>query len=414
MTAKTEDILKENLDETMVACIGKTSDEMTLYEQKKWMKKHLNEWRGKTYVLANTDGASEAEIRAQLVANALTRVGDLYDQEWREKPGYADCSSLVFWIYEETIPQAKKDRSFRNSSGDQGVFCHNAGVHTTDLNSLEAGDLIFWALKDDKNFRPNQFHISHVGMVISNDGNGNFQVIEASSTKGRVILADRVRNKKDFVFGAKPVLLYTGEKIIQVPDSLKAMDKYGVLSPTEYLEDKILKEEDLFVYYYCDCEYCRSSRVSDMTGMPREEGDMAISNAFQMNYCTGSGCISTVGDEMGSVFCVDGVCYKVRDYSEGRFALNLDTVGIYIADNGMCESRIPYSDRVTCDGIDPDETFICDHLAALYFSYYHQITTSLDSYAVRSIDADYLQPLSTAMYRYSGNLENDFIDTGGN
>lgn len=407
-----KDIFKENLDESLMACIGKTSDQMTTYELKKWAKEHKDEWRV-WQVLAATGGASEAEIRAQLVANAYTRVGDIYSRDKRREPGYADCSSLIQWIYEETIPQAKKDGSFWTTSGGQGVFCERAGVTFHSSSAAEPGDLIFWALKNDESFRPDQDHISHVGMVMEN-GSGGIKVIEATPSKGCVYVFNRIRNKDLIVYFAKPVLLYTGEVIFAVPDEVKTQDMYGVVSTSEYVEDKHLDEGDRYVYYYCSCSLCREKPVCDMTGEKREVGIMAISAADQISYAGAKDTQQTVGDETGTIMSVDGTIYKCRDYSEGRFALDLDTVGIYTDDTVNCYScKLIWSDGATRDGIAPGETFINDHLAAVNRTYEHQITTSASTYAVRSIDPEGLLPESVVVYRNSGNTANEYVAVGG-
>ena len=215
--------------------------------------------------------------------------------------------------------------------------------------------------------------------------------------------------------GASPVLLYTGQVINDVPGVIKKLDVYGMISTSELIGDKILNNGEIYKYYYCSCEYCRDSNVTDMTGLPREIGHMAIPSVSQIEYKLTAETQSAVGDETGTVMSIDGKLYKCVDYSEGRFALSLDTVGLYTEDNGEYYGRIVWSDGTLNDGIDIGESFINDHIDAINRTYEHQIRTRTyeEDYRVLSIDPESLIPAHFDTYRYSGNPGSEYVTTGG-
>ncbi|MDL2235963.1 C40 family peptidase [Christensenellaceae bacterium OttesenSCG-928-L17] len=120
-------------------------------------------------------GADVAQIINDLPANtkggeiaqrAIARVGTPYSQ--------LDCSKLVQTVYGEVgiyLPR---------TSVEQAKYCYNNG-YTIAASQLQAGDLIFWSKPGCSCGRWNEIH--HVGIYI-----GNGQIVDASSSKGRVVL----------------------------------------------------------------------------------------------------------------------------------------------------------------------------------------------------------------------------------
>jgi cell wall-associated NlpC family hydrolase len=113
---------------------------------------------------------------AAIVQAALIRVGHPYSKSKRGSGNYVDCSYFVYWAYNQagiTIP---------TSSVEQARYCNNNGF-TIDKEDLKPGDIIFWSKNSCNCGRWREIH--HSGLYI-----GNNKLIEASSSKGRVVIRD--------------------------------------------------------------------------------------------------------------------------------------------------------------------------------------------------------------------------------
>lgn len=99
---------------------------------------------------------------------AISKVGTPYS--------VMDCSDLSQYAY------AQAGVSIPGTSVTQAQYCYNNG-YTIAASSLQPGDLIFWSKTVCSCGRWNEVH--HVGVYI-----GNGRIVDASSSKGRVVLRD--------------------------------------------------------------------------------------------------------------------------------------------------------------------------------------------------------------------------------
>lgn len=121
--------------------------------------------------------ASAAGSTGQGAAEAaLTRLGDPYSQAKRGTGNYVDCSSLTQWAYRNT------GVSLPATAAEQAKFCQQNG-YTIPKQELQKGDLVFWQKTGCNCGRYDEIH--HVGIYL-----GNGKVVEASSSKGQVVVSD--------------------------------------------------------------------------------------------------------------------------------------------------------------------------------------------------------------------------------
>lgn len=109
-----------------------------------------------------------------IVQEALTRLGHPYSQPLRGQGDYVDCSYLTWWAYKQAgidIP---------TTSVEQARYCQENG-RNVGRSELQPGDLVFWSKTTCGCGRWNEIH--HVGIYA-----GNNQVIEASNSKGCVVI----------------------------------------------------------------------------------------------------------------------------------------------------------------------------------------------------------------------------------
>ncbi|KKI50247.1 C40 family peptidase [Christensenella hongkongensis] len=107
---------------------------------------------------------------------ALTRVGDPYSQARRGTGNYVDCSSFTQWSYGQagvTLP---------GTAAEQAQYCAQNG-YTIARGDLQEGDLVFWSKAGCDCGRYDEIH--HVGIYL-----GDGKVVEASSSKGQVVVND--------------------------------------------------------------------------------------------------------------------------------------------------------------------------------------------------------------------------------
>ena len=125
-----------------------------------------------TAILSNLE---EGTTGAAIVQAALTRLGNPYSKGRRGSGRYVDCSYFAFWAYDQAgvvIP---------TSSVEQARYCYNNGCKV-ELDDLQPGDLIFWS-RSCHCGRWREIH--HSGIYI-----GDNKVIEASSSRGRVVIRE--------------------------------------------------------------------------------------------------------------------------------------------------------------------------------------------------------------------------------
>lgn len=108
--------------------------------------------------------------------SALTRVGDPYSQSRRGQGSYVDCSYLTQWAY------AQNGISLPSIASEQARVCVEKGW-IVPKSEIDIGDLVFWNRDDCSCGRYGEIH--HVGIYL-----GDGQVLEASSSQGKVVIND--------------------------------------------------------------------------------------------------------------------------------------------------------------------------------------------------------------------------------
>lgn len=126
-----------------------------------------------------------SEVGSKVVEIARTRIGHPYSQERRGQGNYVDCSYLTMWCYRQVgivIP---------GTAAEQGRYMveHNL---TISKGNLQPGDLVFWSHKPNGRF----MNITHVGIYV-----GNGMIIDASSSKGKVVYRNLFDNDKQVLYG---------------------------------------------------------------------------------------------------------------------------------------------------------------------------------------------------------------------
>ncbi len=111
-----------------------------------------------------------------IVQAALARLGDPYSQPERGKGRYIDCSWLTYIAYQAA------GISIPTTSVEQAQYCYDNNL-MIGLSELQPGDLIFWAKTTCECGRFHEIH--HVAIYM-----GNNKIIEASSSKGRVVVSE--------------------------------------------------------------------------------------------------------------------------------------------------------------------------------------------------------------------------------
>lgn len=118
------------------------------------------------------------EKGAEVVRAATTKLGAPYVLGAKGDDKF-DCSGLVYWAINEVDPDLGSH--FWCCAADQAHYCENMTVGETDLRP---GDLVFWVNRKCSGCgRWNEVH--HTGIYI-----GMGKVIEASSSKGRVVIRE--------------------------------------------------------------------------------------------------------------------------------------------------------------------------------------------------------------------------------
>lgn len=130
---------------------------------------------------------------ADVVRAALTKLGCPY--VWGAKGSTKfDCSGLAYWAIHEVDPELG-DHMYTNAAG-QARYCHDRGLLVA-WSELEPGDLVFWVNKKCEGcHRWKEIH--HVGIYV-----GDGKVVEASSSKGYVVVRDlwQTKNYPIIMFG---------------------------------------------------------------------------------------------------------------------------------------------------------------------------------------------------------------------
>ncbi len=130
-----------------------------------------------TEIISNLPVGTEG---AEVVKIALTKIGAPYVSGAKGDQKF-DCSGLVYWAINEADPELGSIM-YTNAAG-QAKWCIENGK-AVGRSELQLGDLVFWQnLTCPGCGRWNEIH--HVGIYI-----GDGKVIEASSSKGHVVVRD--------------------------------------------------------------------------------------------------------------------------------------------------------------------------------------------------------------------------------
>lgn len=122
---------------------------------------------------------------AKVVKVALTKVGAPYVLGAKGDKKF-DCSGLAYWSIKQVDPSLGSIM-YTNAAG-QAKWCYNNGK-AVGRSELQPGDLVFWQnLGCGGCGRWKEIH--HVGIYV-----GDGKVVEASSSKGRVVVRDLWENK---------------------------------------------------------------------------------------------------------------------------------------------------------------------------------------------------------------------------
>jgi cell wall-associated NlpC family hydrolase len=135
-------------------------------------------WNG-TNMTEIVSGLPVGTTGAEVVKAGLTKVGCPY--VWGASgPNKFDCSGFAYWCLSQTSSPLGSSRT--NAAG-QAKWCYNNG-YMVGRSELQPGDLVFWQnLGCSGCSRWNEIH--HVGIYV-----GDGKVMEASSSKGRVLVRD--------------------------------------------------------------------------------------------------------------------------------------------------------------------------------------------------------------------------------
>ena len=119
-----------------------------------------------------------ATTGGDVARSAISKLGAPYVLGARGDDKF-DCSGLVCWSINQVDPDLGDH--FWGCAADQAYYCRDM---TVEQSQLQPGDLVFWQNTGCSGCgRWNEVH--HVGIYI-----GLGKVIEASSSKGRVVIRD--------------------------------------------------------------------------------------------------------------------------------------------------------------------------------------------------------------------------------
>lgn len=132
----------------------------------------------------------EGEAGSMAVQLAMSRLGDPYSQELRGQGTYTDCSYLTLWAYRQLGVHLP------GTAAEQAQYCVNHDL-VVAKSSLVPGDLVFWSHKPNGRY----MNITHVGVYA-----GNGMVVDASSSRGKVVYRNLFDADKQVLYG-RPALL---------------------------------------------------------------------------------------------------------------------------------------------------------------------------------------------------------------
>ena len=130
-----------------------------------------------TKIISNLPVGTEG---AEVVKAALTKVGSPYVMG-AKGPNKFDCSGLAYWAINQVDPELGS-KMYTNAAG-QAKLCIEHGK-AVGRSELQPGELIFWQNLNCPGCG-RWYEVHHVGIYV-----GDGKAIEASSSKGRVVVRD--------------------------------------------------------------------------------------------------------------------------------------------------------------------------------------------------------------------------------
>lgn len=143
------------------------------------------------YTVETNPNLRPSKTGNEIVDLALTRLGTPYSQAKRNEPGYFDCSSFTYWVYDQFGINLSYGGS--NTAAAQGRYITENNL-AISYENLAPGDLIFYSFETNNRY----LNISHVAIYC-----GNNYVVDASSSKKEVTYRP-VYNKNRIVLCGRP------------------------------------------------------------------------------------------------------------------------------------------------------------------------------------------------------------------
>lgn len=124
------------------------------------------------------DGIADKRAK-QAVSFALSKLGYPYSQPLRDSGTHYDCSSFVYYAWLSAGVSLLYEGS--NTAAQEAKWCSDHG-YTVSYGEMKPGDLIFYSFGSNNG---RYLNISHVALYC-----GNGKLVDASSSKGKVVYRD--------------------------------------------------------------------------------------------------------------------------------------------------------------------------------------------------------------------------------
>ncbi len=127
----------------------------------------------------------------RVVEYALSKIGYLYSQDYRDSGSYYDCSSLAYYAWKNAGINIMYEGS--NTAASEGKFCYDNN-YLVNFDEMQPGDLIFYSYSKNGRF----FNITHVAIYV-----GDGKVVEAANERLGVVYRS-VQGRSSIVFIGRP------------------------------------------------------------------------------------------------------------------------------------------------------------------------------------------------------------------
>lgn len=139
---------------------------------------------------AIVDAISDANGK-KVVEYALSKVGYPYSQDYRDSGDYYDCSSLVYYAWQNAGVNIMYEGA--NTAAAEGKLCYDNN-YLVNYDEMQPGDLIFYSYSNNGRF----FNITHVAIYV-----GDGKVVEAANERIGVVYRS-VQSRSSIVFIGRP------------------------------------------------------------------------------------------------------------------------------------------------------------------------------------------------------------------